>query len=108
MNTKRIIGIVIVIVGILCIGFSAYINKKVEAELGKVQNATDTIQNNAVTEWGGKAAKNVADFFGGQINQAAANKAAPYSKTAKVIFYSGIFLIIVGAGVAFLSKRKVR
>ncbi len=108
MNIKRVIGLIIVILGIGLIFLSFYINQRVTSELGSVKEKTDFLENNPLTDAGGSTAKTVTGTASHQINRAAERKAAPYTVQAAWCLKSGIGLVAVGAIVVIFGRSRRR
>jgi len=109
MNNKRIIGVVVAIVGIGMVFGAHHINNEVEKGKGKVydaQKGVDTLNSlssgNSTTKQAGKIATTRAqkkiDEGKGEIDH--------YSHLAKVLQVGGIIFIIGGACAAIVGTRK--
>ncbi len=109
MKGNKVLGIVILIIGIVMLGASFYIKNQVlqgRAEISSAQSKVDTgtslFNMSSTTKPVGGA------VFGGaqsQINAGSA-QADYYAQMANWLQIGGIILIIVGAGIIFLSGRK--
>lgn len=96
MNKKRIVGIVIAIIGIVMILFSNYIAGQVAIAQQNVQETTSMFSGNRV----GKSVGDVA-------NQAVAERSGPYLALSRGLKIGGVILIVVGVGfVVFGGRRK--
>lgn len=105
MSKKKTIGLVLALLGIALIFLSIYINRQVASELGSVHRKTEMMQNNPLTNAGGKEAKQVTGKAKEMINQMADDKAAPYNETAMWSLISGIVLLVIGTTVIIFPKK---
>ena len=106
---RRIIGIVILIIGIALIGFSMYIKGRVaegRGQISDVQRQVDTgtglFKFNPITEEVGKELSRPAQK---KIDRAS-QEANEYEQMAKWLKIGGIILIVIGAVVIIIPKRK--
>lgn len=112
MNTKRKIGLVILIIGIIFIGFSVFINKRVEEGRGqiasaqkKTDQASDLFSLNPVTK---ELGKGVTGSIQEKIDEGK-QQADAYAKLATWLTVGGIIFLIVGGGsIVFGGKKRRR
>ena len=109
MKSKRIFGVVLIIIGIVLILFSRYINMRVEEGKGIISSAQSTVnQGNTLfsatpeTKAVGKAITGSAQS---KINAGQA-EISSYEELERWLMIGGIGLIIIGAGVVFIGGRK--
>lgn len=106
MSYKRIIGIIIVLIGILLIFFSFYIKSRVAYELHNVKTKTELLERHPFARSGGKTSKQIASTTGKAANQIAQERAASYQTTAMWLLISGIVVIIVGALIIVFGRSR--
>ncbi|HSW87114.1 MAG TPA: hypothetical protein VLG49_06415 [Rhabdochlamydiaceae bacterium] len=90
-NKKRIIGIVVLIIGIVLIVFACYERHRVANAKSAIHSGTGFMPENAVSK-----------MVGGSLEK----KASSYDAPLMGILIAGIILLIVGAWVSILSCRK--
>ncbi len=91
MNTKRIIGIVILVLGLFLIAFSAYAKMRIEEAKKVVHETTSPFSSNPI----GK-------MLGGAVEQ----KAAQYDRMVIVSLVGGILLSLAGGGMLYFFRKK--
>lgn len=109
MNVKKIIAIILFIVGLGMIGGSLYIKNQVEQGKIKVANAERTIDQGKVLFSINPVSKQVGDGIVKAADRkiAGANRdIAYYENLAQQLMMGGILLIIVGVVVFAFSYRK--
>ena len=109
MKGNKVLGIVILIIGLVMLGASFYIKNQVlqgRMEISSAQSKVDTGKSLFGTTPATKPAGNI--LFSGAQNQIDAGTATAdyYAQMANWLQIGGIILIIVGAGIIFLSGRK--
>ncbi len=109
MKTKRIIGIIILIAGLVMEGFSFYIKKQVaegNIEIESAQSKLDRSQglfgSNPVAKEFGKALTGSAQS---KINQGRRD-VDYYTRLANNLQIGGIICIVVGAGILVIGRKK--
>ena len=109
MNSTRIFGIVVIIVGAVLLLFSNYIAEQVGAgkmEIQSGQSKVDTANSLFSTN---RYTKGVGDVFTGssqrRIDEGRA-EVAHYESMAHMLQIGGIVLIVIGAGIVLLGGRR--
>lgn len=106
MNCKRIIGIIIAIIGIGAIILSFYIKQMVVEKVGQAKANASALTESPLTDLGGPNAKMVGKQINKKVDKMADEKAREYNQIADWILYGGIGAIVIGIGVAAFSKGK--
>lgn len=91
MKRKRIIGIVLFIIGVVLIIYSIHSMNRISAAKGEVNAFKSAFSGNST----GKALGNVME-----------GKASQYDTIVMVMLIGGIVLAVVGGGVVFMSRKK--
>jgi hypothetical protein len=108
MHFKRIVGIVVLVIGVVLVGFSIYIKTQVaegKEEVSRAQRRVD--QGNSlfsltpVTKGIGKGISGSAQE---KINEGV-RKIGEYSSLASGLEIGGIILILAGLGIILVAKR---
>lgn len=108
---KKIFGILLILLGIALIGTSSYI--KVQVEKGKaavggaergVAVGKGLFSLSPITK---EVSKEAMSGIEKKIREGK-GEIAKYEKIASWTFYSGIILIVLGAIILFLSKKKMK
>ena len=109
MLIRRIIGVLLIIAGIASFCTSLYIMSEVEAGKQKISNAQQKVDQgnglfslNPITEEIGQGVSSSAQS---KINAGQA-EIAKYTKLANNLQIGGIVLVIAGAGILFIGKKK--
>ncbi len=97
MNTKRIIGIVILIIGIIAILYANYQKGRIAEAEGNVKKGTSLFSGNSV---GGQVGQAVGGAMEGKISS--------YNTPVMLLMVGGIVLVVIGAGMALLCRKKSR
>ncbi len=97
MNTKRIIGIVILIIGIIAILYANYQRKRIAEAHGNIEKGTSMFSGSSVGSGVGKA-------VGGAMD----SKVSSYNAPVMMLMIGGIVLVVIGAGMAFFCRCKRR
>ena len=109
MKTKRTIGIVVLLAGIAMIFFSMYIMNEVTAGRGQISQAQRSVDRGTslfnATPWTRGVGKGISGAAQKKINKYSA-EADRYERIAGRLKIGGIILIIVGAGVLLLARKK--
>jgi predicted MFS family arabinose efflux permease len=95
MNTKRIIGIVILIIGIIAILFANH-------EKGRIAEAEGNVEKGTSLFSGHSAGSQVGQAFGGAME----GKISSYNTPVMILMIGGIVLVVIGAGMAFFCRKK--
>lgn len=110
MNTKRIIGIIIIIIGVVSLITSRYIKHRVEEGKGEISSAEKKVGQadslfslHPFAEEVGK--KGFTDSARKKIEQGKRD-VKEYSELAYWLQIGGIVLIVAGVGVVFISGKK--
>lgn len=93
MGTKRITGIVLLILGIVLIIFSIHSMQRISGAKGAINTMTSPFSGSS----GGQMA-------GGMME----HEASKYDVTVKVLLYAGIGLTAIGGCMAIFCKKKKR
>lgn len=109
MSVKRIAAIVLIIAGMVFLYMSHYINTQVaggRAEISGAQKKIDTTKtlfsiNPATKEVGNQ----ISDYGQNKIDEGT-QKADRYAAYAKWLMIGGAILIVIGAGVFFVGRKK--
>ena len=111
MNSRRIVGIVALICGIIFIGLSIYIKGQVEEGKVKLSHAESQIDQgkhllplNPVTKKIGKEVTKEAETR----VEAGKEKIARFEAIAKSLLFGGIVLIAVGGVLFFFPKERTK
>jgi hypothetical protein len=109
MNTKKVLGIIALILGVIFVAISIYIKGQVEAGKVKVAHAEKQIEQgkhlfplNPVTKSIEKEVTKEADT---RI-EASKEKIARFEGIARVLQIVGIILIVLGGILFFLPRKK--
>lgn len=97
MNTKRTIGIIILIIGIIVIIYANYQKGRIAEAQGNIEKGTSLFSGNSV---GGQVGKSI----GGAME----SKVSSYNTPVMLLMTGGIILVIVGAGMALFCKTRKR
>jgi len=95
MSTKRIIGIVILIIGIIAILYANYQKGRIAEAEGNIQKGTSLFSGQSVGGQVGKA-------YGGAME----DKVSSYNTPVMLLMVGGVVLVIIGAGMALFCKKK--
>ena len=110
MNFRRILGILVIVIGIGSVGTSQYIRKEVEAGRMKINRAQGQVdQGKSLFKMAPKEARPVGDILTGsaqsKINEGR-DKADAYSKKSDFLLTGGIILIAIGAIFVLIRNKK--
>jgi hypothetical protein len=97
MNTKRVIGIVVLIVGIIAILYANY-------QKGRIANAEGTIEKGMSLFSGHSAGSQAGRSIGGAME----GKVGSYNTPVMLLMIGGIVLVIIGGGMALFCGKKRR
>jgi hypothetical protein len=95
VNIKRIIGIIILIVGIIVILFANYEKGRIAKAQGNIQKGTSLFSGHSV-----------GDQVGQAVGGAMESKVSSYSTPVMILMIGGIVLIVIGAGMALFCRKK--
>lgn len=93
MSSKKITGIVVLIIGVVLIIFSVHSMNRIARAKGEIHTLTSPFSGSS----GGRAA---GEILGG--------KASQYDTTVTVLLIGGIALAVVGGGLILFGKKKRR
>jgi len=95
MNSTKMIGTALIILG--CAAFILYlvITGKVGEEMGKVHSLTGPLSQ------GGEGGR----MAGGMINSRASGEAAGYLEGGRILLIGGIVAVLVGGYIVFFKKK---
>ncbi len=109
MKTKRILGIIIAIGGVVLILFSRYITSQVEEGQGRVSSAQRSVdQGNtlfSVTPESKAIGKSITGSAQSKIN-AGQEEISAYEQLARWLMIGGIGVIILGVVVIFVGGKR--
>jgi predicted MFS family arabinose efflux permease len=97
VNTKRVIGIIILIIGIIAILVANYVRGRLAEAEGTVQKGTSLFSGSSV-------GNQVGQTVGGAVE----GKIASYNGPVMVLMIGGIILVVIGAGMALFCRKKSR
>jgi hypothetical protein len=97
VSTKRITGIVILIIGIIVILYANHLKGRIADAEGNIQKGTSFFS-------GHSAGSQVGQAVGGAME----GKVASYSTPVMLLMIGGIVIAIIGAGMALFCKKKRR
>lgn len=109
MNTKKIIGIALIVVGAVMLFFSNYIAEQVASGKMQIQDAQSKVDTADTLFSQSKYTKPVGNMFTGSAQkkidagQADVDKYESMSSNLKI---GGIILIIIGAAVLFIPMKR--
>lgn len=109
MKTRRIWGIVCIIIGAVMLFFSHYIAQQVAEGKIQIHQGQQTIKATESVFGMSKATKPVGEILtssGRKKIAAGQQDIEKYSQMSRNLKIGGIVLIIIGLGLLFLGKRK--
>jgi predicted MFS family arabinose efflux permease len=95
MSTKRIIGIVVIIVGIIAICYANYQRHRIAEAQGNIKKGTGLFS-------GSSTGNQVGQAVGGVME----GKVSSYNTPVMLLMIGGIVLVVVGAGMVFFCCKK--
>lgn len=110
MKTRRIWGVICIIVGAVMLFFSHYIAQQVAEGRIQIQQGERTIKSTESIFGMSKYTKPIGETLtssGKRRIAAGEQDIAKYSEIARNLKIGGIVLIIVGLGLIFIGKRRV-
>lgn len=111
MNSKRIIGIVLIVIGIVMFIFSNSISNQVAEGRGEISSAQEKVDTGStlfsVTPQSKQVGKLITGSAQEKINEGSA-KADYYESMAHSLKIGGIVVFIIGIGVVFLGRKRSR
>ncbi len=93
MKSKKITGLVVLIIGVVLIIVSMYAKYRIGEIKGEVHQGTSLMSGNRV----GKEIGNVIE-----------GKASAYDTTVQLCLIGGIILVVVGGGIMLFSGKRKR
>lgn len=109
MNIKRIIGIVSIIVGIVLLMVSRQIDQKLDEARDEIGGAKKKVSTGKKLFSLNPVSKEIGDGLAKGVDKKISDAEATvahYEKVSMFCHVSGIVLVIVGAGIVFLSWKK--
>jgi len=109
MKTRRIWGIICIIVGAVMLFFSHYIAEQVAAGEVQIQQGQRTIKSTESIFGMSKYTKPIGETLtssGKRRIAAGEQEIAKYTEMSRNLKIGGIVLIIVGLGLIFIGRRK--
>jgi len=91
MGTKKFIGIIVLLIGVVLIGFSIYAKGRIASAKGTVDTVTSPFSGNTA----GK-------IIGGEAKKAASQ----YDTKVQMILIGGIVLAVIGGGMVLFCRKK--
>jgi uncharacterized protein YjeT (DUF2065 family) len=91
MNSKRITGMVACLVGIVLIIYAVHSMSVISEAKSEVKNMSNQMSGN---------------YVGRRISDDLQSHASQYDTEVKIGLYSGIALVVIGAGLIFFCKKK--
>lgn len=111
MRTNRIIGLVLVVAGAICLVFSHYIAQEILIGEGKIQRGQKMVDTTNELFSQSQYTKPFGSFVtkGAQERIDAGNdEVAHYRNVVKTLKLSGVILIVVGVFIGFFYRKKIR
>ncbi len=109
MRTKRILGIIIIIIGISFIASSFYIKSRVTSGREQISQAEGTVRKGkqlfSLDPIAKEAGKVITDPIDKKLKEESA-KADRYDTLATWFQIGGGIFIVIGAGLIFISRKK--
>jgi len=109
MRTKRLSGIIIIILGICLIGTSFYIKSKVRSGREKISRAEDTVSKGkklfSLDPFAKEAGKTITDPIDKKLKEESA-KADRYDTLATWFQVGGGICIVIGGVLIFISRKN--
>ena len=109
MKGKKLLSIVLIVAGIVMLGFSYYIKGEVAKGQGQVDSAQSSVDKsqslfglNPVTKDVGKG---LTSGIQQKINEGQAD-IAYYTTVSNVLMIAGIVCVVVGAGIFFVGRKR--
>lgn len=106
---RRIIGLIILIIGIALIGVSMYIKGEVAHGRRKIASAQSQVDTGTALFETNRATKGIGKDLSSPFQQridTARGEADVYATRAHWLKIGGIILIIIGIGAIFIPRRK--
>ena len=109
MNSKRTIGIVFAVAGVVMLVFSNYIANQVEIGRGKIDRAQRQVDTGnslfSLTPVTKQVGQGITGSAQKRIN-AGEEEVSEYAQLSRQLQIGGVVLLILGIGVVFLSRKK--
>lgn len=109
MNWKRILGIIVVVLGIACIFFSNYITDQVNEGKGQIKSAQKKVDTGtgilSLSPYTKDVGEKLSDSAQKKIDEGKA-QVTYYEGIAGQLQVGGIVLIIAGAVLIIIGRRK--
>ncbi len=111
MNSKRIIGIVLIVIGVVMFIFSNTISNQVAEGRGKISSAQKKVDTGntlfSLTPESQQVGKMLTDSAQEKIDEGSV-KADYYESMASSLKIGGIVAFIIGVGFVFLGRKRSR
>ncbi len=111
MKNKKLISLILIILGLGLIGMSMYINSEVEKGKGKVSRAQHQVDQGSSLFSLTPATKGIGEELAGGAQKkidAGKQQIAHYEGIAQFCQIGGIIFLVIGAGFLFCCKKKSR
>jgi hypothetical protein len=111
MIAKRIIGIVVFIIGVAMIIVSISIKKQTEAGKTQIAGAQKKVEQGNSLFSLSPVTKGIGQGVTGSAQKkinAGKEQVAQYETIAQWLLIGGIILCVVGAGIVFIGKKKIK
>jgi hypothetical protein len=95
MNTKRIIGIVVLVIGIIAILYANHQKKRIAEAQGNIEKGTSMFSGSSV-----------GSEVGRTVGGAMESKVSSYNAPVMMLMIGGIVLVVIGAGMVFFCRCK--
>ena len=95
MNTKRGIGLIVFVVGIIFILYANYQQNRVAEAQENVQKGKSLFSEH-----------NIRSKAGQEVGTAIQNKLSTYNTPLKILMIGGIIFVIIGGGMALFCRKK--
>lgn len=109
MNTRKIIAIILVVIGVGCLGMSHYINQQVLGGQAQVDSAQRSVDQGNKLFSINPVSKEVGKTLTSPIQRkidAGQAEVLYYARIAQILQVGGIILILAGLVVFFIPKRR--
>ena len=106
MNFKRILGLIIVILGIACLALASYIKQEVALKKGEAQQQVGAVTNNPLLKQAGPYGEQVGSTAGAMANAEIEARAAEYEILANWPYWGGVALIVIGGSILLFCRNR--
>ena len=91
MNTKKFVGLIVLLIGVVLVVFSIYAKGRISSAKGSISKAT--------SPFGGTEGGKIAAREGNRM-------ASQYDTKVQMILIGGIILAVVGGGMIFFGRKR--